>query len=40
MTSVKGLSTLIEPFDGRGDFNLWQQWVKKVCARGKGQLRP
>ena len=33
MASVKGSSISIEPFDGRGDFTLWQQRVKSLLTR-------
>ena len=33
MASVKGSSLLNEPFNGRGDFTLWQQWVKSLLTQ-------
>jgi len=30
MALVKGSNISIEPCDGRGDFTLWQQWVKSL----------
>jgi hypothetical protein len=33
MTSVKSLNLSVEPFDGRGDFTLWQQRVKSILTR-------
>ena len=33
MAFVKGSGISLEPFDGRGDFTLWQQWVKSLLPR-------
>ncbi|VFQ95551.1 unnamed protein product [Cuscuta campestris] len=33
MASVKSSNVSVEPFDGRGDFTLWQQRVKSVLTR-------
>ncbi|VFQ72130.1 unnamed protein product [Cuscuta campestris] len=33
MASLKSLNVSVEPFDGRGDFTLWQQQVKSVLTR-------
>jgi len=33
MTLLKDSSISIEPFDRRGDFTLWQQWLKSLLTR-------
>jgi len=38
MMLVKDLSISIEPFDGHGDFTLWQQRVKSLLTR-EGRMK-
>ena len=33
MASIKGSSIFIEPFEGRGDFTLWQQRMKSLLTQ-------